>query len=353
MPLPNKSELRLAFLSHTTALLLILAIATSSYYSNAQASQAISGKYSNPEAGVEIVFPDGWSGSEISTANDITTMLHPDTSAGQGENPVALYLSIIKKSAVPEPDTKATPVGYENLDCAVVSTANMNVAGVVGLLTGSSCTDSKGVEYELESVLVNTETRWIILSLFAEEELYEAHVDARFAALDTLKIQGGTDVEGSTPEPPSAPLEMITTTESVIVDGKTISVLVNSSSSISGFDLNVESRALSFTTESKEPTAEEDAKELTIISIGRILEGPYMVTIDGQIIDEWFVDEATGEPMLWITHDGGIHDIVVNGTRVIPEFTTLGLIVVLSTVIGLIAFLRRFSIVRSFYPQAG
>jgi hypothetical protein len=333
--------------SHKTlagVILLFLALAMSSF-SFAQASGQISGKYSNIEAGVEIMFPTGWAGSEVSTANSITTTLYPQSvPSGQDRHAVAMYLTMSDKSAFQEPITNAAPPGYD-LDCDIISTANINVAGVIGLLTGSSCTDTNGAEYELESVLVNTNTRWIVLSLFAEEELYEEYVDARFAALDSLKVNGAMDVKGYTTSSPPAPLEMRTSTEHVIVNGEAISVFVNSSSSIVSFELDEDDRELQVTTESTSQ-ADESAKELTKISIGRILTSPYVITIDGDVIDEWFVDTDTGEPILWISHQNGTRDIVVKGTTVVPEFSFLGPSIMLSLIVSFIVLVRLRSTLR-------
>jgi hypothetical protein len=127
------------------------------------------------------------------------------------------------------------------------------------------------------------------------------------------------------------------------VAGETITLDLNSSSTISEFELDEDSKSISF-------TADEDGTAgVTEISVGRVLEGPYAVTIDGQVSSVVEVTQAgaTGESMIRISYADGAHDVVITGTSVVPEFP-LSLIVVVAAVFGAIILVGRTKLVGNF-----
>lgn len=78
-----------------------------------------------------------------------------------------------------------------------------------------------------------------------------------------------------------------------------------------------------------------------------MLEGPYIVTADGVSTDfDVLEDAATGQSTIVVSYSHDAHNIVVVGTRVIPEFpfTTLG---VIAAVIGLVVVVTRTKL----YPR--
>jgi hypothetical protein len=84
----------------------------------------------------------------------------------------------------------------------------------------------------------------------------------------------------------------------------------------------------------------------TEISIGRVLEGPYTVTIDGQAATN--VQESTsasGEAMLTISYTHSTHDVAVTGTNVVPEFP-IAAVAAIAAVIGVVAVVGRTSLFR-------
>jgi hypothetical protein len=103
----------------------------------------------------------------------------------------------------------------------------------------------------------------------------------------------------------------------VSVAGTSIQVDLNSSSTISEFTLDEENKRITFKADGENGTAGK-----TEIAIGRVLEGPYTVTIDGQVTSNVEVTQAaaTGESIIKISYTHSTHDIAVTGTNVVPEF---------------------------------
>ncbi|HEY8140846.1 MAG TPA: CHRD domain-containing protein [Nitrososphaera sp.] len=139
-------------------------------------------------------------------------------------------------------------------------------------------------------------------------------------------------------------IELTPSVQPVTVAGETITLDLNSSSTISEFALDEDSKSITFTVDGENRTA-----GLTEISIGRVLEGPYAVTIDGQVTDDVEVTQAaaTGESIIRISYTHSAHDVVITGTNVVPEFP-LSVIVVVAAVLGAVIFVGRSRLAGSF-----
>lgn len=138
-------------------------------------------------------------------------------------------------------------------------------------------------------------------------------------------------------------IELTPSVELVTVAGETIALNLNSSSTISEFQLDEESKSIRFTADG------DGTAGVTEISIGRVLEGPYAVTIDGQVASDAEVTQsaATGESLIRIPYTDGVHDVVITGTNVVPEFP-LSLIVVVAAVLGVTILVGRTKLVGNF-----
>ncbi|HEX2013976.1 MAG TPA: hypothetical protein VLA68_01990, partial [Nitrososphaera sp.] len=111
---------------------------------------------------------------------------------------------------------------------------------------------------------------------------------------------------------------------------------LKSNSTISDFMLEEENKRVTFKVDGENGTI-----GVTEIPIGRILEGPYTVTIDGQATSNFEVTPAgaSQEAVMRISYTHSVHDVSIAGTNVVPEFSSLaflvlGTAVVLSIVIS-------------------
>lgn len=146
-------------------------------------------------------------------------------------------------------------------------------------------------------------------------------------------------------EPVGLELELFV--QSVVVAGDTVEVELSSSSTVSEFKLEEENKRVTFKVD-----GETGTPGTTEISIGRILEGPYTVMIDGQTTSNFEVTEAegSGEAILKISYTHSTHDVTVTGTNVVPEFP-FSAIGVIAAMVGAVILIGRSRLAGSFMSR--
>ncbi|HEV8386330.1 MAG TPA: hypothetical protein VGQ03_01785 [Nitrososphaera sp.] len=119
------------------------------------------------------------------------------------------------------------------------------------------------------------------------------------------------------PEQPATNAVLRSQPQSVKVAEDAIEVQVNSTSTISDFALDEENKKISFNV-----NGAAGADGMTEIYIGKILEGPYTVTVDGEVMDnvEVIQSEESATSIIKIAHSDDSQVIAVTGTNVVPEF---------------------------------
>lgn len=137
--------------------------------------------------------------------------------------------------------------------------------------------------------------------------------------------------------PPEAVPGLPTTNQTVTVAGENIEVTVRSSSTITSFTLEEESKTLSFSVDGPEGT-----EGTTAITISRILEGPYTVMVDGDATTDFEVTETTGgDSVITLTYTHGIGEVTITGTNVVPEFPVAA-VALAAAIVGIIAATTRY-----------
>ncbi len=307
--------------------LLVSTTAVTAYAQSMPTFEEVSGTYINEEAGVEITFPDGWSGASIATEDSTLVTASP---GGMSEEGKAMMLIIAEKSKVEEAPTDPSEVSQESgIECTTPSFQPTTISGVRGVEAIIECTDEDGEMTKMKIVSAETETRWISAMYSSSSAEFDADLGAFDTAIDSLKLTGAVDSEI-----PSGGMEDEGTTPSmmpVMVAGESVNVSVESASTISAFALDEATKTLSFETDG---TGAE-----TTVKVGSVLEGPYTVLVDGQATraEESQVD---GVNTLVIPHFSGAHDVTVTGTQVVPEFP-VAIIGIVAAMIGTIVVLGR------------
>jgi hypothetical protein len=149
-----------------------------------------------------------------------------------------------------------------------------------------------------------------------------------------LKLTKYTIPEPS--EEPPSPLN--SQPQTVIFNENSIRVEINSSSTISNFALDEMRKSISF-------NASGAAGEgMTEIYIGTILEGPYTVSVDGEVLEDVEVIqlEESGMSMIRIAQVQNSSVVTITGTNVVPEFPAAWILAVVATV-GIAAVVVRFN----------
>lgn len=108
-------------------------------------------------------------------------------------------------------------------------------------------------------------------------------------------------------------------TESVSVGGQPIDLEVESSSTIDQFQFDEQAKQITFTISGVEGT-----EGVTMITIGRVLQGPYSVVIGEGSISYFdvFEDPSSNEVTIKLVyaHSSEAHDTTITGAQVVPEF---------------------------------
>lgn len=310
----------------------------------------ISGTYVNADVGVEITFPDGWSGTEVVLENGVVVSVYKGGlgAAAAGDVPVSMFLSATEKEETEPPADPST----EDMPCEVLSTAEVQVSGVKAAESVAECT-MMGETVKAKTTVVNTETRWVVVSVIAPEGEYDENEGEYDSSVGTLEVEGAMDVEGvenvvdeveETVDETTSTVTLEAEVAMVMVAGAEVEVEFSSSSTISDVNIDEESKTLSFTVE-----GEDGTEGMTEIGIGSVLEGPYTVAIDGEVTENFEVatDEVTGETTLTISYTHSTHDVTVSGTNVVPEFPVAALGAI-AAVIGTVAVLGRTRMFKAF-----
>lgn len=188
----------------------------------------------------------------------------------------------------------------------------------------------------IDSVAGEQDLDYIVL--VDEIQEYEAEDDfGEEVRTLTIPFVNGTQlidiVSASAPVPePGLP----ETTQTVSVAGANVDVTVRSTSNITAFALDEETKTLSFSVE-----GEEGTEGTTEITIGRVLEGPYSVMVDGDVTTDFEVDESTGESVIRLSYVHGIDEVTITGTNVVPEFPVAA-VALAASIVGVIAVTARY-----------
>ena len=301
----------------------------------------VSGAYVNAEAGVEIEFPAGWEGTEISAQGSTIVSVFPGglEAAGSG---TAMSLIVSDKTDAPEPDPSDPPNVPEDstVECGTAAVSNVNLAGVTAIQSTVECTID-GTATKTKTVIVDTETKWVLASFTGPSAEFDQNVGEFDSSLTTLEVDGAVNAGGI----PGGGInvDLSATIRTVLIAGEIVNLDVRSSSTISAFELNEETKTVSFTVD-----GETGTEGTTEISIGRVLEGPYTVTIDGQTTTDFEESvSASGEAMITISYTHSVHDVDVTGTNVVPEFP-VAVIGVIAAIIGIVAIIGRTKFVTGY-----
>jgi hypothetical protein len=229
-------------------------------------------------------------------------------------------------------------------ECGTPSVASTTVAGKSGQEVTVECTGDDGVTRKMKIVVANTEDEWIIVMYMAPTAEFAAD-EAKFdATVQSLKLEGAIDTEGMGGMPGGdggAIIELTTVTRTVVIAGANVNVDIRTNSTIGQLDLDEENKRVSFTVDGQTGTA-----GTTEIPIGKMLNGPYIVAVDGQVTTDFDVtSEGSAEDVMTISYTPSEHDITITGTSVVPEFPVV-VIGSVAAIVGVLAILGRTRLVR-------
>lgn len=326
----------------SVVLFLLLGVGVIAMPVNAQMPTMISGTYVNANTGIEIVFPDGWEGMEISTANATIVSVYPGGLGAVTGDGLPTGMSVVVSTKTATPPTTSEPPNVPNdkpVQCGAAAISNVNVAGVTAVQSVVECTiDGKAMKSK--TVMLETGTKWVMASFMGAPAEYDQNVSNFDSSLATLKVSGAVNSGGM----PGGGIVVVLTpmVKTVMIAGASVNVDLKSSSTVSDFSLDESNKRLSFKVDGQTGT-----QGTTEITIGRVLEGPYTVTVDGTATTNFEETTISGETMLKISYTHSTHDVAVTGTSVVPEFPMVA-IGAIAAIVGLVAVLSRTKLMSGF-----
>jgi hypothetical protein len=247
-----------------------------------------------------------------------------------------ITLVISDKSSNKDP-TDPSSFSNDVSDCNAPTIKSRTVAGVQGIEATIECPTSS---QKFAMVAVETSSNWIALMYMAPNADFQSQVASFDSAVSSLKVQGAVDTKASTGGSggigTNLGLELKSVIQSVLIQGKNVDVAIKTNSTISNFKLEEQNKKLSFTVDGQSGT-----RGSTEIPIGKVLEGPYTVAIDGQTTTNFEVtNEGSAEALMKISYTHSTHDVSVTGTNVVPEFPAV-MIGAIAAIIGVVAVVGR------------
>jgi hypothetical protein len=226
-----------------------------------------------------------------------------------------------------------------NVECKTEK-SYLDLNGMIVMHAFSECKDpADKTNYSVSNIYnAATEENLISVGLSSNSaQSYDKFVSEFEQSIKTLKIRNTIDHRTIWDEPLSLKTEIHT----VEAKGNAIDVEIQSNSEISDFVFDEEQKRLSFKVQ-----GEDETSGFTVIPISRVLDGPYTLTIDGNVTEDFQVvdDHVSGDIVLEIGYRHSAHDIVITGTNVVPEFT-LHLILIFAFIFGIIAAIGRMKLI--------
>jgi len=279
--------------------------------------KVILGDYSDPDLGLEVEFPDGWIAVEFTTealefvgeTKSVMSESPVFSQTGNFEDFVTVGISSIKISKA---DFEGMLANIEETGCKIPNQASIKeVSGM------------KSMEFKTECILVDTDITYTILSnsffkkdtqidamfMAGSDQVYEKEFSKYQQFLNSLKIQDTIDVSNYS-EMAALFGEQITH-QTVSTGEHNADITISSTSAITDFIFDEKNEEISFGTS----VTSGKADSISIFP-DKVLESPYTVTINDEIIDDIMIvnDQTTGETSVSISYESPIQKIVLKGT---------------------------------------
>ena len=307
----------------------------------------ISGTYSNSDAGVTITFPDGWSGIAMEFGGAVFASVTPGGMTGEEEPKKMIALVIANKTEVDEAPTDpgAFSDSETEQECSDPVIGETTVSGKRAYEITVECTVD-GESNKMKITAAESADNWVGVMYMSPVAEYDADIGKYDAAVDSLQIEGAVDA--SIPEMPTGGTDDGNTTDDgsdsesndmpVMVAGEEVNVAVESTSTISEFELDEATKTLSFKA--------DGTGDSTSLSVGAVLAGPYTVMVDGAATEDFEEStDANGVTTISVPHASGAHDVTITGTQVVPEFP-IAMLGIVAAVIAVITVAGRTRLVK-------
>jgi len=268
------------------------------------------GKYVDDKVGIEIDFPKAWKGIKMKQEGmnivfatpGITTKLF---SSEVDPNFAAMLVLTGDLKRLPEMPKAECDKPYQPAKI-------LELNGMKALeFTGKCLEPTMNVKMKMTGYLIATSNDFVDIGYVAgSDKTYDKEISKFYESLETLKISNTIDISNPSNYADIFGLEI--DKKSVQFDGQTVEIDIVSNSTISDFTFDSDNEKISF------GTLEQSGTGLTEIFIGKVLEPPYAITIDGKNIDDFTItyDETINEILVSFDYNHPVKQVVVEGKLV-------------------------------------
>jgi hypothetical protein len=300
----------------------------------------ISGKYIDPQGAFEMQLPSGWSGLEllgvaIISPEGLKSWRHP-VSMGAAMMIVAINRKDLDQYGTAVQDAFSNSLCENNNlatgRCEEQYYSYVELNGLEAIQGDSEC--SNGGEYSrTKTYAFMTDYQMIAIAFTSNSTdayaLYEPEFDE---SISSLRVSKPVDIKEAMAES----LGLKTEKHQVMAKGNQVELKVESNSNVSNFSFNEDAKRVSF-----EVKGANGTNGFAIVTIDKVLEPPYTVTVDSQLTTDFFIfeDKVDGENTIQINYEHSLHEIEIIGTNVVPEFP-LAIMGLIAGILGVLAIIR-------------
>ncbi len=281
---------------------------------NAFTKPTPAGTYVVPSLGLEVAVPHGWSTIDSGTSNSTLLKASPISAKNSSSADRILIFAVVGGRNIASQFERSPD---KDLSCGTIRSASIvKINDMKALESELKCNDGM-VMKKIKSYMVATKETVIYIGYGASSDSsYENYLTDFDGSIQRLKLTNSTNLSDLKEY---ASLFGLTTGRSQFeVDSTSYNVDFASNSRITDLELDKKAKKLSFTVDTKETAGE------TFIRIGNALQGPYAVTIDGNIRDDGILtitDKTAKTSYISLSYEKNRHTIAIVGSDGMPEYS--------------------------------
>lgn len=280
--------------------------------------------------------------------NELINIEYPadwDTNENSRPDNIVTFVNLAEPTVTVGVDIQDVPgmTLAEYTDLSINQLREQNVEPAFTETTIGTNTPAGGLEYTLTTG--GSENRYVLVYTLKDDKAFLFFYIAPPSKWDTYLQTSQTMLESfslvNAEVGVTVPVPTLLTTHPISISSSAqpIDLKIRSSSTVSDFGFNEESKSISF-----KATGEAGTKGVTVVTIGPVLEGPYTVTVDGSAVTDFKTTEtADGVTEIEVTYDHSTREISITGTQVVPEFPVSMVImgIAIATIIVLSAVMTK------------
>ena len=288
----------------------------------------LGGVYMVPSLGLEVQLPIGWTTLDTGTSNET---MFKEAPPNQNPNSKDRVLFFGVSGGHRSLSSQFQSSSDSDFSCGTINSASIvKLNGIKALESELKCDYGMPMK-KIKFYMVASQGASIFIGYGASSEsLYQKYLTDFDTSIQELRLANATDLSDLNQY--SNLFKLTTARNQFEINGTLHTLDFASNSQVSKFQLDQDAKKLSFSVESSNKTGGE-----TFIAITNLMQGPYVVSIDGKVSDDGVlvINDTTNQIYISLIYSQGKHNVVIVGSNVVPEYP--GAILVLVCALGLAA----------------